>query len=374
MQAASLRSASGNMIETGLKEWLNREEAPSDFYELLGQPRLCRDRERLLASLEEASEYLFQCQNHKDKDIRDRARSFHRLVAEARRTIADESRWEQYDRDLIQRLYRRFQKNPDFAGPHPKLDNLRRWLALVQNVDPARIEELIADWLAESKREKSSAQPKVERETQTHAAKAQTEAIAKLFSKNGSSKALSSDGADAGEPAADSPSDLEIFASIPSALPPPPGRSVSREREIKVPPPPPAKTAVAQQTPTVATPVVLPAVSRSTSSGFDRGPRGSGNDNAALWIVMAALLTALVLGMLALAIAWASGAFERGRSEVKPTAPRAIVENRQMPESGGGLLDVDQNANRQPGSRFHARLRFGFDRDTAIRTTADDCA
>src|SRR5688572_12817595 len=109
------------MLETGLKQWLNSKEEPGDFYQLVGVPRLCRDQARSLAAFQEASEYLFAFQNHKDKKTRDRARTFQLQVAEARRTVSDLGRWDKYDQDVIDRLRELCRQNPGFSGPNFKL-------------------------------------------------------------------------------------------------------------------------------------------------------------------------------------------------------------------------------------------------------------
>jgi hypothetical protein len=357
------------MVDLGLKEWLNREDVPSDFYQLLGRPRLCRNREQLVASLEDASEYLFQFQNHKEKVVRDRARVLHRQVAEARRTITDESRWDQYDLDLIARLYRQFLSNPDFTGPNPKLDNLRRWLALVQNVEPARIEELIADWTAERSQPNPVAKPQREMETQTHAVHAETEILAKVpsdrerrstVSAGNSISPRTNDDSGAYRLADDSLDDLEIEAGKPTAPPPPPVRSISTERDLKGPPPPPPKTLESPQTPAAG--VILPAAQKPSRSSESRG-----NNMTALWIVMAAFLTALVLGMFVLMIAWASGAFDRQRSDLKPTVPPAYVDGTRTRTH----FIVDRQTEPQPGRLKSPGFRFGFHRDAAKESTAE---
>src|SRR5690606_28762861 len=90
-----------------------------------------------------ANEYLFHFQNHKEKTIRDRAKAIHRQVAEARRIVSDAGRWQKYDQAIIDNLRTLCRANPDFTGPHSKLDNLRRWLALGHQVDPERAEDLV---------------------------------------------------------------------------------------------------------------------------------------------------------------------------------------------------------------------------------------
>jgi hypothetical protein len=186
-------------------------------------------------------------------------------------------------------------------------------------VDPSRIEELIADWLAESKQAKATAPSKAEAETQTHAAQAQTEVVASPI---GPKEASGSN-----DPTME---DLEVAANKSSPPPPPPGLSNSRERDMKFPPPPPPKTTDVHKTPTGATRAIVPAVVQST--GFHRGGQGEAPGSAALWITIAAFLTALVLGLFALTIAWASGAFDRNRAE-RPNVTPAFVQCQERLES-----------------------------------------
>lgn len=344
MQASFQRpTARGDMVESGLKQWLACEETPSDFYQLLGQPRLCRNRGELLACLEEAAEYLFQFQNHKDAAIRGRARVLSKQVAEARRTISDESLWEQYDQELISRLHRRFQGNADFRGPKLKLDNLRRWLEFVQQVAPDRIDGLVEDWTTGQARNASSEDISPETETQSQAPVTRTEVMPAVppdssdDSVNAAGSSVSSDdGDDSGRYrlAESSTTQRESrkpdLSTTPSAIPPPPPSSRSKKKsrlggkEGKLPPPlPAAPTAELAKGPETGRRTFPPAAKQGNRKPIP-GESPLGNPKA-LWIVLAAFLTAMVLGMFGLMVAWAAGAFTSKDSSGKPPA-RAYVQ------------------------------------------------
>lgn len=329
MVTLSTSTAPGLMLVTGLKQWLDREESPQDFYELVGQPCLCRDRDLLLGRFEEANEYLFQYENHGDKRIRDRAKKLTRQLANARRILSDESRWDQYDADLITRLHKLYRNNPTFSGPNPKLEDLKRWLALVQRVDPNRVEELVEAWTSESAQPNPAKKPKTKKpnpelETQSHAV-GQTEELPNIRDHRKSSRSAnrtperSTDNSDTYRLADGSNPPEEVHGSQTSkrpAPPPPPGRNAFRgTRETNgngvAPPPPPPKDAPFE---TLVLPENRPAVPEPRSSEFHRRPTSTLPGSPALWIAMAAFLTAVVLGMFGLVVAWAAGAFDGKRS------------------------------------------------------------
>ena len=308
--------ASKLMVETDLKQWLHQGDRPGDFYRLVGQPRLCRDRALLLDCFEAAGEYLFQCQNHKDKDVRDRARAFQRQVAEARRTIADNGRWQEYDRNLIAQLHQLFRENPTFSGHSCNRDDLRRWLALVQHVDSGRVEELILAWTADA--------PVME--TQSTAARA--EGVSEPRQKaNLDESGVSEEDADP----QDDPVEFDAYHFTSSKTPPP-----IPERMKDVRPPPARSLRIPPPVPAQESAEVPPPNGRVPQSGAY--PQSGPGERAAdfllwkdlqgLWIALAVFLGIFLLGVLALLVAWASGAFEHGRSraELSPYAG-SVVSN-----------------------------------------------
>lgn len=316
------------MLETGLKQWLNSKDEPGDFYQLVGLPRLCRDQARLLSVFQEATEYLFGFQNHKDKATRDRARTFQLQVAEARRIVSDRGRWDKYDQDVIDRLRSHCLKNPGFLGPNSKLDDLRRWLAYVQHVDSDRVDELAHIFLAEPQ-QSPDRKPQAENETLS------SEALSTQVL-GGSKRDVSLSETPPIPPKADakkgslgsaprtSPSDVR---GQKKDVPPPPGRGAARGSSSKAPPPPPKDTT--RQIP-------VPSIVISTqpvSPGLNRPPHHWGANTTLLWIVMGIVLFVLFVAVLALVIAWASGAFAGNRSRAAVTQSDAAFACLEVPES-----------------------------------------
>jgi hypothetical protein len=292
------------MLETGLKQWLNSKDEPGDFYQLVGLPRLSRDQARLLALLQEATEYLFAFQNHKDKTIRDRARAFQLQVAEARRIVSDRGRWDKYDQDIINRLRTLCRKNPTFFGPNSKLDDLRRWLALVQQVDPARVDELVHLLRTEPEENPTARRPE-ENET--------------LSSESLPTQVLGSPnrGVELSDPEIPK---KPAFVSTPKPVtpevsnprkdappPPPPSRGAAppvRGPAGKAPPPPPKDAPRAGAVPSIV------ITTQSVPPVMHPLPHSQAANTTLLWVVMGVVLGLLGLIVLVLSIAWASGAFE----------------------------------------------------------------
>lgn len=306
------------MLETGLKQWLNSKDEPGDFYQLVGLPRLCRDQARLLALLQEATEYLFAFQNHKEKTTRDRARTFQLQVAEARRIVADRSRWDKYDQDVIDRLRDLCRKNPSFFGPNAKPDDLRRWLALVQQVDPNRVDDLVHLLRTEPPANPSSKRPA---ETETLSSEAlPTEVL--TSPQRGvelSDPAIPKKSPFGSAPKAAPP---DIAAQRKEAPPPPPGRAAppARGMAAKAPPPPPKDNPRQAPVPSIviATQPVQPVRHPL--------PHHSGTNTTMLWLVMGIVIGVMALVLIVLAIAWASGAFEGRRSSASiPHSAGAMV-------------------------------------------------
>lgn len=93
-------------LETTLKDWLSSEESPAGFYDLLGMPLLSSDTKELADRIDEAVEFLFGYQNnHKETQIRERARKFGKQLAEARRLLRDPEQLKAYDRQLVHRQW-----------------------------------------------------------------------------------------------------------------------------------------------------------------------------------------------------------------------------------------------------------------------------
>ena len=89
-------------LQTTLKRWLESEEPPLSFYDLLGLPLLSAETERLAGMVDQAVEFFFgYSNNHKDKRVRERATQLGKQLAEARRLLRNPEQLRSYDRDLV---------------------------------------------------------------------------------------------------------------------------------------------------------------------------------------------------------------------------------------------------------------------------------
>ncbi len=323
------------MVEARLKEWLNRDDRPADFYQLVGQPRLCRNRDGLLDSFQAAGDYLFQCQNHKDKQVRERALAFQRLLAEARRTVSDENRWQEYDQNLISQLYQLYSTNPTFSGPSCNVNDLRRWLALVQQVDSERIEELIGEWTKKRREQKPPG------ETDTVSATGTTRT--KLISPPPRTVVAAEDA-----PPDDSNLEFQAYrVDYPKTPPPVPERSKGMPPLPAQKSPPPLPTKDLPAIPPAPTPPPKPAVPRQPSVPGRRTDSNLWRDYQPVWIGLAVFLSLFILGVMFLLFAWAAGAFDGSHSRASSSAqnipavtqlPTNLRNRHRAPvgESGGG--------------------------------------
>lgn len=118
-----------------LKTWLEKQQNPDSYYELLGYPCFSRDRDELLMAVRTATRFLHPYQNHKTSAVVRRARSLQLLCATAGHTFSDDDRWHAYDSQLMERL------RDEYLAKAPESD-VRKWLRDVGNVAPHRIDEV----------------------------------------------------------------------------------------------------------------------------------------------------------------------------------------------------------------------------------------
>ncbi len=131
--------------EQRLLEWIKTGTKPTDHYELLGLARCHPRREDLLAAVRECNRVLHECQNHQDSQRADRAIRLQRQVAEALSVFSDDSRWQQYNVELVERWRDQYAAKNGRDPAHWRPEGLRRWLA-IRMVHPARLDE-IAGWM-----------------------------------------------------------------------------------------------------------------------------------------------------------------------------------------------------------------------------------
>ena len=130
-------------MEESLKRWFEGDDTPADFYELLGRPRLDPDREELLQAIRNATRVLLLYQNHPQEEKVRRAGQLQRLLGQAADTFSDDEHWLAHDESLLEQMCKDYAEGAgeDAAGWRPAY--LRRWLEIVQGVHPGRLEELV---------------------------------------------------------------------------------------------------------------------------------------------------------------------------------------------------------------------------------------
>ena len=141
------RQRTGSVEET-LRQWFASDENPTDFYQLLGKPRLDPSRAELLDAVRSAYRALHSIENHAAAARLPRARLLQKMIVEAEQIIEGDAQWRAYDESLALRLRMQYVTG---AGRDPstwRLENLRLWLARTQNVHPSRVDELVASFLA----------------------------------------------------------------------------------------------------------------------------------------------------------------------------------------------------------------------------------
>jgi hypothetical protein len=279
-------------VEDNLRRWFDSDEDPSDFYELLGKPRLHPVREDLLEGLRAAYRAVHTFENNAPAARLPRARDLQRRLMEAEQVLGNDDEWRAYDQSLAGHLRMRYVAG---AGRDPakwRLENLRGWLAN-QSVHPARIEELVKSFVAETSGsggdpdrtlasgllETIKASTPVEpvpppQQRSRPAAPAGSEAAAQARAPR--RPAQRDDAIRAGVPAGSAP---------PRSAPPRPAVPMPRTSRAA----PPARAAAAQPGP--APP--LPA--------GPGGPRAKASSNL-LWMIGAAVMTAVVFGVIGVAI------------------------------------------------------------------------
>jgi hypothetical protein len=134
-------------VAENLREWFDSDETPTDFYQLLGKPRLHPSREELQDAIRSAYRTLHTLENHVEAGKLPRARALQRMIVEAEQVVGDQERWRDYDETLVAELRARYAAGAGGEASSWRRDNLGRWLARIQNVHPARIPGLVEAFL-----------------------------------------------------------------------------------------------------------------------------------------------------------------------------------------------------------------------------------
>lgn len=286
-------------MEESLKRWFDGDDTPGDLYQLLGRPRLDPDREELLRSIRSATRVLLLYQNHPEEEKVRRAGQLQRLLGQAANTFSDDEHWLAYDESLVEQMRKDYAEGAgeDAAGWRPAY--LRRWLEIVQGVHPARLEELVERFIPQAEADRESSMQDV--------ALYEADLPADLLASPPAAPATPRE-----EPAAP-PAD-QAPARPPAEVSAPPGASgqhgVVRPpklpsqptgRQGRRPPPVPPRHSATPQSPFADT------AGRAQQMGaWPHRPRGARPrppaDSGLPWIVGSAIGTAMLLGLICVAI------------------------------------------------------------------------
>ncbi len=135
-------------MEDRLRRWIESEQMPADFYELLGLSRLESNQASIETAVHAAYRIIHPYQNHRDSQRAQRARQLQMLLGDVCNTISDPAKWRQYDEHLIEDLCEQYACNNGRDVHAWKRAGLRRWLSAVKNVHPDRVNDLVQDFLA----------------------------------------------------------------------------------------------------------------------------------------------------------------------------------------------------------------------------------
>ena len=130
-------------MEESLRQWLEGDEIPTDFYELLGVQRFHPGRDELLQAIRKTSRVLLLYQNHQGPERAQQARRLQMLLGEAEQTLSEDGRWQPYEEGLLQQIRQQYAEGAGDASTWRPV-NVRRWLKVVKNVHPNRLDELTA--------------------------------------------------------------------------------------------------------------------------------------------------------------------------------------------------------------------------------------
>ncbi|HUG92776.1 MAG TPA: hypothetical protein VML55_18185 [Planctomycetaceae bacterium] len=314
-------------MDDTLRTWFDSDESPSDFYQLLGKPRLHPSRDELLEAVRAAYRAVHTFENHAPAAKLPRARDLQRLIMEAEQVIGSDDTWRAYDESLAGRLREQYVAGAGGNAAAWRLENLRLWLTRSQNVHPARVEELIQSFVAngspnDAERTLGSGVLETVKSHPSASASAAPagpdaaaiqRAAARMPAQPARTAPRKSGGFSTQRPAPAQRSDAALPAAPPTPLAPPSPPSPP----ASLPLPTPAsgtRPAPARSAPAVSRPVPAAAPS-ATRNNLERSaqaapglPRGSDPAAAAralnnlLWMLASAAATAVVFGLIGIVI------------------------------------------------------------------------
>lgn len=126
-----------------LKSWLDREDLPSNYYQLLDKPCLSNQRDELLKAVHLVTRFLHPYQHHKNEDSRQRARTLQLMAAKAEHTFSDKDVWQSYEADVLDGLREKFRAQLLKQTLSPSIHDARSWLIEEYDIAPDRLEEVV---------------------------------------------------------------------------------------------------------------------------------------------------------------------------------------------------------------------------------------
>jgi hypothetical protein len=137
-------------LDEVIKKWVETEEKPSNLYQLLGRPIFDPDGEGLLQAARKATSIVHLYHNHHQKKVVDRAHQVEMQLEEAERIFSSEDLWREYDQRLTEQLCVEYAEGVGENFATWQSGNLRNWLRLVKLVHPKRVEDILAQLLTQS--------------------------------------------------------------------------------------------------------------------------------------------------------------------------------------------------------------------------------
>jgi len=134
-------------LEQSILEAIKSGDVPADYYQLLALPRFHRNRDDLLRAVQDCNRALHRLQNHPDREVAKQVLQLQRQVAEALQTFSDDGRWQDYDTLLIGQLGDQFAERFGRDAARWRRESLRRWLA-TRAVPAEQIEDVVERILA----------------------------------------------------------------------------------------------------------------------------------------------------------------------------------------------------------------------------------
>lgn len=140
-------------------KWLDRQEPPTDFYELLGVARLDPDVEVLRSLVRQSSRALFPFQSHRDPQKAQRAIRLQLELGRAADILASPQKLAQFRGQLLERIRREWLEKPSSQKQNDPA--LRKWLQDQHKLHVSVIDEAIQQLHAQPSPTASAAEEEI---------------------------------------------------------------------------------------------------------------------------------------------------------------------------------------------------------------------